>query len=65
MTLYVICCPRSGSRTAMLAQKLLKKLGEYEEIDPETEDLVPLNEERLNYRTALINKGDYSDDMCK
>ena len=38
---------------------------EYEEIDPETEDLVPLNEERLSYRTALINKGDYSDDIFK
>lgn len=39
MTLYVNCCPRSGSRTAMLAQKLLKKLGEYEEIVPKTEGL--------------------------
>lgn len=65
MTLYINCCPRSSSRTARLAEKLLKKLGEYEEIDPETEGLVPLNEERLNYRTDLIGKGDYSDDIFR
>ncbi|MCI5751058.1 MAG: NAD(P)H-dependent oxidoreductase [Oscillospiraceae bacterium] len=63
MTLYINCCPRSNSRTARLAEKLLNKLGEYEEIDPEREELVPLNEERLNYRTELIGKGDYSDDI--
>lgn len=65
MTLYINCCPRSSSRTARLAEKLLKKLGEYEEIDPETEGLVPLNEERLNYRTDLIGKDDYSDDIFR
>ncbi|MGN0552908.1 MAG: NAD(P)H-dependent oxidoreductase [Oscillospiraceae bacterium] len=65
MTLYINCCPRSGSRTAWLAGKLLSKLGEYEEIGPEREGLVPLNEERLNYRTELIGKGDYSDDIFR
>lgn len=65
MILYINCCPGSSSRTRRVAEKLLKKLGEYEEIDPETEGLVPLNKERLEYRTALINKGEYSDDIFK
>ena len=65
MTLFINCCPRSDSRTKRLADMLLRKLGEYEEISPEKEGLVPLNEERLNYRSALIQKNDYSDPIFR
>ena len=65
MTLFVNCCPRDSSRTERLARKLLDKLGEFEEINPEREGLVPLDNERLNYRTALLEKGDLSDDIFK
>lgn len=65
MILYVNCCPRNGSRTAQMAEKLLKELGEYEEINPEKEGLLPLNDERLKYRTQRIEKGDYSDDIFR
>lgn len=65
MTLYINCCPRKDSRTGRLAAKLLNKLGSYEEIDPEKENLVPLNDERLKYRTGLIGRNDYSDDIFR
>lgn len=65
MTLFVNCCPRENSRTERLAKKLLGKLGEYEEVNPEKEGLVPIDNERLNYRTALLEKGDLSDDIFK
>ena len=65
MTLFINCCPRENSRTERLAQKLLGKLGEYEEVNPEKEGLVPIDNERLNYRTALLEKGDLSDDIFK
>ena len=61
MVLFINCCPRSNSRTIWLAEKLLSKLGKYEEVDLESENLIPLNRERLNYRTELITKNDYSD----
>ena len=65
MTLFINCCPRDNSRTEFLARKLLAKLGEYEEINPEKEHIQPLNRERLEYRTELINKNDYSDGIFK
>lgn len=65
MTLFINCCPRENSRTERLAKKLLGKLGEYEEVNPEKEGLVPIDNERLNYRTALLEKGDLSDDIFK
>ncbi|MGN0670465.1 MAG: NAD(P)H-dependent oxidoreductase [Oscillospiraceae bacterium] len=65
MVLFVNCCPRGSSRTERIARKLLDKLGEFEEVNPEREGLVPLDNERLNYRTALLEKGDLSDDIFK
>lgn len=65
MTLFINCCPRDSSRTERLAKKLLKKLGEYDEVNPEKEGLVPMSKERLNYRTELLQKGDLSDDIFK
>ena len=65
MTLFINCCPRDSSRTERLARKLLEKLGEYDEVNPEKEGLVPMSKERLNYRTELLQKGDLSDDIFK
>ena len=65
MTLFINCCPRDSSRTERLAKKLLKKLGEYDEVNPEKEGLVPMSKERLNYRTELLQKGDLSNDIFK
>lgn len=65
MTLFINCCPRDNSRTERLAKKLLEKLGEYDEVNPEKEGLVPMSKERLNYRTELLQKGDLSNDIFK
>lgn len=63
MVLFVNCCPRDNSRTERLARKLLNTLGEFDEVNPEKEGLVPMSKERLDYRTALIERGDFSDDI--
>lgn len=65
MTLYINSCPRNCSRTARLAQSLLKKLGAYEEVDLQKENLSPLDEKKLELRTELIQKNDYSDEMFR
>lgn len=65
MTLFVNCCPREDSRTERLAGKLLETLGGYEEVNPEKEGLVPVDNERLKYRTALLEKGDLSDEIFR
>lgn len=61
MILYVNGCPRDGSRTDRLARKLLNKLGDYEEVNLENEHLIPMDGERLEYRTRLIDQNNYSD----
>lgn len=63
MVLFINCCPREHSRTRYLAGKLLKKLGDHEELDLYAEALAPLTNGSLERRTALIEKGDYSDSM--
>lgn len=71
--LYINCCPREESRTERLAQELLKKLQEkrnsdnsyleVEEMKLYEQNLQPLNLDRLNRRTKLIDMQDYSDPM--
>lgn len=61
MTLYINCCTRACSRTDKLARRLLAKLGDFEEIRPQDEGLVPLNEERLAKRSELLAKKCLSD----
>lgn len=63
--LHINCCPRKESRTKRLADALLKKLGNYEELKLYQEKILPLNEERLEHRTALIEKGKYDDECFK
>ena len=62
MTLYINCCVREESRTERLAKAVLRKLGgEFTELNLYAEDLKPLDRDTLNKRTALIERGDYSD----
>lgn len=65
MVLYINSCVRKASRTDFLARKLLARLGEYEEIKLSDENLKPLSEEKLQRRTELISKGNYSDEMFR
>ena len=64
MLLYINACVRSDSRTARIAEALLSRLGGgYTEVKLAEEKLQPLSAEALQKRTALIDRGDYSDPM--
>ena len=64
MILYINSCVRGDSRTDKIARAVLDKLGgEYAEVYLPGENLQPLSEERLEKRTALIERKDYSDEM--
>lgn len=63
MILYVNANVRTESRTNRLAQALLDKLGDYEEIKLKEMNLQVLDEERLNKRTALIEAGQLDHEM--
>ena len=64
MTLYINCCVRKESRTNRLAKAVLQKLGEdFTELKLYEENLRPLDLEKLNRRTELIERGDFSDKM--
>lgn len=66
MILYINGCVRDNSRTDFLAKAFLRKTGEaYTEVYLPEENLLPLDKGRLNRRTELIDKGDYSDPMFK
>ena len=63
MTLYINCCVRKESRTNRLAKAVLQKLGEdYTELKLYEENLRPLDLEKLNRRTELIERGDFRYD---
>ena len=64
MVLYINACVRQGSRTDRIARALLKKLGAaYEELCLPGLNLQPLDAEKLNKRTRLIESGQYDDPM--
>ena len=64
MTLFINCCVREESRTDRLARAVLKKLGgDFTELKLYEEKPKLLDRETLNKRTALIEQGDYSDQM--
>lgn len=65
MILYINACIRTESRTNRLAKALLDKLGAYEEIRLTDMEIQPLNEERLDYRAAQIEKQNYNDRIFK
>ena len=57
MVLFINGCPRTGSRTKRLADALLEKVGAYEEINLYETELYPVDERRLNKRSALLEAG--------
>lgn len=66
MILHINCCIRKNSRTNFLANALIEKINN-KDIVTETklcnEKLLPLNEKSLNYRSELIEKGQYNDSI--
>ena len=65
MTLYINCCVRKESRTNRLAKVVLQKLGkDYTELKLYEENLRPLDLEKLNRRTELIERGDFTATRC-
>ncbi|MBO5489718.1 MAG: NAD(P)H-dependent oxidoreductase [Eubacterium sp.] len=65
MTLYIECCPRTESRTRRLAKVLLDQIGEYEVLNLYDENLLPMDEKRVNRRSALNKKKAYEDPIFK
>ena len=64
MTLYINCCAREESRTNRLARAVLQKLGgDFTELKLYEANHKPLDRDTMNKRTALIERGDYSDPM--
>ena len=64
MILYINACVRQDSRTDRIARALLNKLGKaYEELCLPDLNLQPLDEEKLNRRTQLIESGQYDDPL--
>ncbi len=60
--LFINACVRKDSRTKELTDVVLSKLqGTITEINLEKENLQPLNLERLNYRSELIGKKDFTN----
>ncbi|WP_295093410.1 NAD(P)H-dependent oxidoreductase [Ruminococcus sp.] len=65
MTLYINSCVRSDSRTNKIAKAVLDKMGDHTDLYLPTENIRPLTEEMLNRRTALLNAGQYDDEMFR
>lgn len=64
MILYINACVRKDSRTDRIARALLDKLGEdHEELYLSDMNLQPLDEEKLNKRTHLIERSNYDDPL--
>ena len=60
--LFINACVRKESRTKELTDVVLSKLqGTITEVNLEKENLQPLNRERLNYRSDLIAKKDFTN----
>lgn len=57
MVLYINCCPRKESRTKRLANAVLQKLGEYEEVNLYEAVLLPIDENRIKERNSLLESG--------
>ncbi|WP_294216439.1 NAD(P)H-dependent oxidoreductase [Pseudobutyrivibrio sp.] len=63
MTLYINACVREKSRTEILSNELLSKLGEYEEVKLENIDFPKTNEAFLKKRDSLIASRTFDDPM--
>jgi len=63
MTLYINACVREKSRTEILSNELLSKLGEYEEVKLENVDFPKTNEAFLKKRDSFIASRTFDDPM--
>ncbi len=64
MILFVNACVRPQSRTERLALSVLRKLGgQVKEVDLERENVLPLNNDTLEYRLKRVSAGDFDDPM--
>lgn len=61
-TLFINCCTRAESRTKKIAEALLAKLGDYDELNLYDIDLLALDEARLAKRNELLSAGKLDDD---
>ncbi len=61
--LYINACVRNESRTDRLARKLLSRFSNVDEVVLESLDLKPLDRERLDQRTRLIEEKNYSSSI--
>ncbi len=64
MILYINSCVRHNSRTNKIAKALIDLIGkndEIKEVKLSEENLLPLNEERLEYRTRLIEENNFDN----
>ena len=65
-TLFVNACVRPQSRTMMLAQHTLEKIGgEIEELKLESENIQPLNINTMEERDCILHEKKYDADMLK
>lgn len=65
-TLFVNACVRPESRTMILANHVLKKVGgEIREVNLEKEKIQPLDFAGMKERDAVLETKDYSKDMLK
>ncbi len=64
MILFVNACVRSQSRTKRLAEYVLNKLDDtVKEVNLERENVLPLNNARLEYRLKRVSEGNFNDPM--
>ena len=62
MNLFINCCVRKESRTLVLAQEVMSRIGkEFKEIRVEDLGLSPLTEEDIEVRTRLVEEGKLND----
>lgn len=65
-TLFINACVRPESRTKILAEYVLVKVGgDVEEVNLEKENIQPLDHKRMLQRDELIKNPDGSDNMMK
>ena len=61
MLLFINACVRKDSRTLRIAHSILKNKNGYKELKLEEMNLLPLNKERLEYRSHLAELNDFTD----
>ena len=61
--LFINSCVRENSRTLVLAESVMKEMGDVTELNLSVEDIAPLNRDLLEKRERLIKDGKLDDPM--